>query len=486
MISRAYTVAFHGVDARLVEVQCAVSAGLPSFSIVGLPDKAVSEARDRVRAALSSMTIALPSKRIIINLSPADLPKEGSHFDLPIALSLLAAIDILPRDMVQTFVALGELSLDGTLTPVLGALPAAMTAAEHHKGLLCPAACGAEAAWVGNTQVIAAACLRDVVHHCTGQTPLAAATPGEAPLCASQKDLQEVKGQERGKRALEIAAAGRHHLMFVGTPGSGKSMLAARLPTLAGLIDEGGISRHRPFREPHHTASMVAIIGGGRHAKPGEVSLAHNGVLFMDELPEFPRAVLETLRQPLESGEVTVARANAHVKYPCKFMLVGAANPCKCGHLNDAARACSRAPKCGEDYMGRISGPLMDRFDMRVDIPPVAYTDLDLHDGGEASAAVAARVAMAVEKQASRFKSFPDVSQNADADGTLLEEIATPDTEGRALLLHAAARFQLSARGYHRVLRVARTIADLDSSAGIRKPHVAEALSFRLPQGTIA
>ena len=487
MVSRAYTVAFHGVDARLVEVQCAVSAGLPSFSIVGLPDKAVSEARDRVRAALSSMTIALPSKRIIINLSPADLPKEGSHFDLPIALSLLAAIDILPRDMVQTFVALGELSLDGTLTPVLGALPAAMTAAEHHKGLLCPAAC-----------------LRDVVHHCTGQTPLAAATPGEAPLCASQKDLQEVKGQERGKRALEIAAAGRHHLMFVGTPGSGKSMLAARLPTilpplsprealstsmihsLAGLIDEGGISRHRPFREPHHTASMVAIIGGGRHAKPGEVSLAHNGVLFMDELPEFPRAVLETLRQPLESGEVTVARANAHVKYPCKFMLVGAANPCKCGHLNDAARACSRAPKCGEDYMGRISGPLMDRFDMRVDIPPVAYTDLDLHDGGEASAAVAARVAMAVEKQASRFKSFPDVSQNADADGTLLEEIATPDTEGRALLLHAAARFQLSARGYHRVLRVARTIADLDSSAGIRKPHVAEALSFRLPQGTIA
>ena len=255
--------------------------------------------------------------------------------------------------------------------------------------------------------------------------------------------------------------------------------------SLAGLIDEGGISRHRPFREPHHTASMVAIIGGGRHAKPGEVSLAHNGVLFMDELPEFPRAVLETLRQPLESGEVTVARANAHVKYPCKFMLVGAANPCKCGHLNDPARSCSKAPKCGEDYMGRISGPLIDRFDMRVDIPPVAYTDLDLHDGGETSATVAARVALAVEMQACRFQAFPEVTQNADADGTLLEEIATPDSEGRALLLHAAARFHLSARGYHRVLRVARTIADLDNSDGIRKPHVAEALSFRLPHGIV-
>ena len=499
MVSRAYTVAFQGVEARIVEVQCAVSAGLPAFSIVGLPDKAVSEARDRVRAALTSMAIALPSKRITINLSPADLPKEGSHFDLPIALALLGAIDILPSDVVQSVVALGELSLDGTLIPVIGALPAAMAAAEHNRSLLCPAASGAEAAWVGNTQVIAAASLGDVVRHYTGQVPISPADPGEVAQPHQTKDLRDVKGQERAKRALEISAAGRHHLMFVGTPGAGKSMLAARLPTilppltprealstsmihsLAGLLDEGGISRTRPFREPHHTASMSAIIGGGRQARPGEVSLAHNGVLFMDEFPEFPRMVLETLRQPVETGEVMIARANAHVKYPCKFMLVAAANPCKCGHLSDPSRACSKAPNCGEDYIGRISGPLMDRFDLRVDVPPVAFTDLDLPSDGESSAQVAARVARARQTQEDRFADHPKASLNADADGDLLEMIASSDAEARALLLRAAERFQLSARGYHRVLRVARTIADLDGSDSVQKPHLAEALSFRLP-----
>jgi len=498
MVSRAYTVAFQGVEARMVEVQCAVTAGLPAFSIVGLPDKAVSEARDRVRTALNSMAIALPSKRITINLSPADLPKEGSHFDLPIAMALLAALDILPDDVVQNVVALGELSLDGSLVPVVGALPAAMAAAEHERSLLCPAASGAEAAWVGNTQVIAAGSLGDVVRHYTGQVPLAPAEPGEVDNAPPSRDLRDVKGQERAKRALEIAAAGRHHVMFVGTPGSGKSMLAARLPSilppltaaealstsmihsLAGLLDEGGISRSRPFREPHHTASMAAIIGGGRQAKPGEVSLAHNGVLFMDEFPEFPRTVLETLRQPIETGEVMIARANAHVKYPCKFMLVAAANPCKCGYLTDASRACGRAPICGEDYLGRISGPLMDRFDLRVDVPPVAFTDLDLPSAGEGSAEVAARVSAARNLQQKRFEGQADMTVNADAEGNMLEEIATPDPDARALLIRAAERFHLSARGYHRVLRVARTIADLDGSRDVHKPHVAEAISFRL------
>ena len=502
MVARAYTVAFEGVEARMVEVQCAIAPGMPYFGVVGLPDKAVSEAKERVRAAMAAMSIALPSKRITVNLSPADLPKEGSHFDLPIALALLAALDIIPKDEVEATVALGELSLDGRLIPVLGALPAAMAAAEHDRTLLCPKACGAEAAWVGATQVLAAASLNEVVRHYTGQTPITPAEAGEVQAAPLGRDFRDVKGQERAKRALEIAAAGRHHLLMVGTPGSGKSMLAARLPgilpplsaqealetsmihSLAGLLSEGGISRARPFREPHHTASMAAIVGGGKGAKPGEISLAHNGVLFMDEFPEFPRAVLETLRQPIETGEIMVARANAHIRYPCRFLLVAAANPCKCGYLSDPARACAKVPLCGEDYLGRISGPLMDRFDLRVEVPPVAYTDLDLPASGDSSATVAARVTAARAVQANRFKAVANTRVNADMEGSLLEQVAAPDPEGRALLAKVAERFGLSARGYHRVLRVARTIADLDTSPQVRLPHIAEAVSYRLAVGS--
>ncbi|PIE13379.1 MAG: AAA family ATPase [Rhodobacterales bacterium] len=498
MVARAYTVAFEGVEARPVEVQCAVTPGMPAFSVVGLPDKAVSEARDRVRTALSSMAIALPSKRITINLSPADLPKEGSHFDLPIALALLAALEIIPPDAAEGTTALGELSLDGSLIPVIGALPAAMAAARDDRTLLCPSASGAEAAWVEATPVIAARSLADVVRHYTGQSPLPPAKRGEVLETLQGRDLRDVKGQERAKRALEIAAAGRHHLIMVGTPGSGKSMLAARMPSilppltahealetsmihsLSGLLDEGGISRTRPFREPHHTASMAAIVGGGRNAKPGEISLAHNGVLFMDEFPEFSRTVLETLRQPIETGNVVISRANAHVRYPCRFLLLAAANPCKCGYLSDPARACARVPVCGQDYLGRISGPLMDRFDLRIEVPPVSFTDLDLPPSGEGSADVAARVETARAVQQDRFATSATAHLNADAEGEELEKIATPDAEGRALLTRAAERFGLSARGYHRVLRVARTIADLDGSDAVLRPHVAEALSFRL------
>lgn len=498
MVSVAHSVAFRGVEACLVEVQCSLSPGLPGFSVVGLPDKAVSEAKERVRAALACMAIAFPSKKVTINLSPADLPKEGSHFDLPIAVALLAALEIIPHDITQSVVALGELSLDGKLVPVNGALPAAMTAASEGFGLLCPEACGKEAAWVSDARVIAAKTLGDVVRHFTGQVPIAQAVPGEIATTPGIKDLSEVKGQERAKRALEIAAAGRHHLIFIGTPGSGKSMLAQRLPgilppmtpmealetsmihSVAGLLDEGGISRDRPFRDPHHTSSMAAIIGGGRLAKPGEVSLAHNGVLFMDEFPEYQRNVLETLRQPIETGEVMISRANAHIRYPCRFMLIAAANPCKCGYLSDPERACARVPKCGDDYLGRISGPLMDRFDLRIDVPPVAYTDLDLPANGEKSETVAARVAAAQAVQQTRFADRPDMRSNADAAGEALEEIASPDPEGRDLLLRAAERFSLSARGYHRVMRVARTIADLDHSDAVRRPHIAEAIGFRL------
>lgn len=498
MVAFANSVAFHGIETRPVQVQCAVSPGLPAFSIVGLPDKSVSEARERVRAAMTAMSIALPSKRITVNLSPADLPKEGSHFDLPIALALLAALEILPQEEVSNTIALGELSLDGGLVPVLGALPAAMAAAEMDRVLLCPKGCGAEAAWVGATQVLAAETLAAVVRHYTGQAPLTPAAPGEVGTAPQRKDFNEVKGQERAKRALEIAAAGRHHVLMIGSPGSGKSMMAARLPgilppldavealetsmihSLAGLLDEGGISRDRPFREPHHTASMAAIVGGGRGAKPGEISLAHNGVLFMDEFPEYARQVLETLRQPIETGEVVVARANAHVKYPCRFMLMAAANPCKCGYLTDPARACARVPQCGADYLGRISGPLMDRFDLRVEVPPVSFTDLDLPPPKEGSAEMARRVLAARAIQTARFGDDRDLRVNADVEGQVLEDIATPDAEGKALLHKAAERFGMSARGYHRVLRVGRTIADLAGSEHVRKPHIAEAISYRL------
>ena len=498
MVACAYTVAFQGLEARLVEVQCAIASGLPAFNLVGLPDKSVSEAKERVRAAMVAMGLALPAKRITVNLSPADLPKEGSHFDLPIALALLAEMEALPRDAVAGFVALGELALDGGLVAVTGALPAAMAAAEADRGLICPASRGAEAAWVGATQVIAPPSLLALVNHLTGRTAIAPAEPGLVDGGAEARDLSDVRGQEKAKRALEIAAAGRHHLLMVGPPGSGKSMLAARLPgilppmepaealetsmihSVAGLLDEGGISRVRPFREPHHTASMAAIAGGGRNAKPGEISLAHHGVLFLDEFPEFPRPVLETLRQPIEAGEVVVARANAHVRYPCRFLLVAAANPCRCGYLADPARACARVPDCGADYMGRISGPLLDRFDLRVEVPAVSIDELSAPAGGEASAAVAARVARARARQRARFEGAPGVIVNADAEGELLSAIARPEPEAAALLRELATRFHLSARAYHRVLRVARTIADLAGSETIARGHVAEAAGYRL------
>ncbi|WP_295048395.1 YifB family Mg chelatase-like AAA ATPase, partial [uncultured Paracoccus sp.] len=477
MVAIAYSVAFEGIEARLVEVQCSVAQGLPGFAIVGLPDKAVSEARERVKAAFGALSIAMPNRRLTVNLSPADLPKEGSHFDLPIALAILAALEIVPSEELARCVALGELALDGRLVGVTGALPAAMAAAEDERALICPRICGPEAAWVDAVPVLAPATLREVIDHLTDRAPIARAQPGMIDGAVTGGCLSEVKGQERAKRALEIAAAGRHHLLMVGPPGAGKSMLAARLPglmpplgaaealetsmihSLAGTLDDGGISRRAPFREPHHTASMAAIVGGGRGAKPGEISLAHNGVLFMDEFPEFPRQVLETLRQPVETGEVVVARANAHIRYPCRFLLIAAANPCRCGYLADASRACSRAPACGSDYLGKISGPLMDRFDLRLEVPAVSFLDLELPSGGETSQQIAARVAVARDVQAARFRDHPQVRVNADASGALLDRIAAPDDEGRALILKASERLGLTARGYHRILRTARTIA---------------------------
>lgn len=475
-----------------------MAAGLPGFSIVGLPDKAVSEAKERVRAAFGALAIALPSKRLTVNLSPADLPKEGSHFDLPIALAVLAALDIVPREELARCVALGELALDGRLVAVAGALPAAVAAADDDRALICPRACGAEAAWIEQVPVLAADTLRAVVDHLTDRAPIAPARPGQVVDGPQPPCLSDVRGQERAKRALEIAAAGRHHLLMVGPPGAGKSMLSARLPGLmppltarealetsmvhsvAGLLKNGQISRRAPFQSPHHTASSPAIVGGGPKAKPGEISLAHNGVLFLDELPEFDRKVLESLRQPVETGEVFVSRANAHIRYPSRFLLIAAANPCRCGYLADPGRACSRAPVCGDSYLGKISGPLMDRFDLRLEVPGVSLTDLDL-PAGDTSATVAARVAAARAIQAKRFRDHPGVTVNADAPPPLLDAIAAPDADGRALILKASERLGLTARGYHRILRSARTIADLDGSDHVLTRHLAEAISYRLP-----
>ena len=498
MVAIAQTVAFEGVEGRLVEVQCSVAPGLPGFSVVGLPDKSVSEARERVRAAFAALSIALPSRRITVNMSPADLPKEGSHFDLPIALAVLAALEIVPAESLGRVLSLGELALDGRLSAVAGALPAAMAAAEEGFDMMVPASCAPEGAWVGAVSVFGPRTLREAIDHLSDRTPLMPARPGEARNREFAEDLSEVKGQERARRAIEIAAAGRHHLLMVGPPGATKTMLARRIPgilppltphealetstvhSVAGLLREGGISRDAPFCQPHHTASMAAIVGGGRNAGPGQVSLAHNGVLFLDELPEFERRVIDALREPIETGEIHVSRANAHVRYPARFLLIAAANPCRCGNLADAAQACSRAPICGTDYMSRVSGPMMDRFDMRMEVPQISLEDMQLPGGGESSAAVAARVAAAREVQARRFAEHPRARVNADASGRLLDEIAPLDEECRSLLARAAEHFGMTPRGYHRILRAARTIADLDLSPQVRFPHLAEALSYRV------
>ncbi|WP_342643987.1 YifB family Mg chelatase-like AAA ATPase [Rhodoligotrophos ferricapiens] len=500
MTAHVSTVAFQGVEAVPVDVQVQMSSGFVGFTVVGLADKAVAESRERVRSALMAIGLALPPKRITVNLAPADLPKEGSHYDLPIALGLLAAMAVIPAEALTHYVVLGELSLDGSITAVAGTLPAAVSASAREQGVICPKDCGAEAAWAGdNLDILAPANLIQLVNHFKGTQMLSRPAIAYAEDCERLPDLRDIKGQESAKRALEVAAAGGHNMLMIGPPGAGKSMLAQRLPSIlppmsaremlevsmiasvAGELSGGRLGRRRPFRAPHHSASQAALVGGGLKARPGEMSLAHNGVLFLDELPEFQPRVLEALRQPLETGQAVVARANHHVTYPARFQLIAAMNPCRCGRAGEPGHTCARGPRCAADYQARLSGPLLDRIDIVLDVAAVQIADLSLPPPREGSAEIAKRVAQARAVQLARFTALDitHLATNAQADGDLLETICPLDNSSLTLLRDMAERIGLSARGYHRVLKLARTLADLDGTERIARPHIAEALGYR-------
>jgi magnesium chelatase family protein len=484
--------ALAGVDAPEVSVEVHLGPGLPAFHIVGLPDTEVREARDRVRAALNNARFEFPARRITVNLAPAELPKDSSRFDLPIALGILASSGQLMPEALHGLEFAGELSLTGELRPVRGALAMALSARSAGRAFVLPEGNAPQAALAEGARILPARTLLEVVAHLAGEAALAEYAGGPRLGAASYPDFSEVKGQQQVKRALEVAAAGGHSVLMVGPPGTGKSMLAARfpgiLPPLAEAealevaavhsVSSAGFDAlrwgERPFRAPHHSASGAALVGGGHMPRPGEISLAHHGVLFLDELPEFDRDVLEALREPLESGRVAIARAARHVEFPARFQLVAAMNPCPCGHCGDRSGRCRCTPERIARYRGRVSGPLADRIDIKLEVPAPREAELLAAAAGESSAAIKARVEKARQAQLER-----QGKPNALLGTKEIDRYCNTDREGDQLLRHALARLLLSARAYHRVLRVGRSIADLAGSSAIAAEHIAEAIQYR-------
>ncbi len=480
-----------GIDAPRVSVEVHLGGGLPSLSIVGLPNTAVREARDRVRGALTTSGFEFPRRRITVNLAPADLPKDGARFDLAIALGILVASRQLPAQGLEDVVFCAELALSGDLRPVNGTLPIALRCAEAGESLIVAQANAAEAA-LASQAVHGARHLREVCRHLTGKRRLGTASPRQSPAAPSMPDLGDVIGQRRARRALEIAAAGGHSLLLSGPPGSGKSLLAARLPGLlpamtpAEAMESAAVHSvaegefdptdwgRRPFRHPHHSASARALTGGGARPRPGEISLAHHGVLFLDELPEFPREALEALREPLETAAISVSRASAKIRFPARFQLVAAMNPCPCGHLGDKDNECRCTPSQIQQYRNRISGPLLDRIDLQIDVPPLPAEELDTADVPETTETVRERVCAARARQMDR-DGMPAAALNA----ALTRQRCRLDQKSRGLMKSATRQLGLSARGWHRCLRIARTIADLEGHDRVTSTHVGEALAYR-------